>query len=157
MITKQDIQDIQKKWGEAIVKIGTLKEDRSACEEVTSGLITSLYAFEDGHILFKPTKAAAEQFRPDHKAALSYFIGGDSDFPEDGGFALQPWTKVRFENAHILLDTNRATAMGNYFFTGEDGSETKVEYTFGYKKNDAGELKIELHHSSLPFAPQPVV
>jgi len=27
----------------------------------------------------------------------------------------------------------------------------KVEYSFVYKKNDKGDLKIILHHSSLPF------
>ena len=44
-------------------------------------------------------------------------------------------------------------AMGNYFFTGPDGKEVKVEYTFGYVKDSAGNLKINLHHSSLPYAP----
>ena len=43
--------------------------------------------------------------------------------------------------------------MGNYFFTGPDGSDTKVEYTFGYVRGDDGKLKINLHHSSLPYAP----
>ena len=40
--------------------------------------------------------------------------------------------------------------MGNYYFTDLTGVETKVEYTFGYKLSN-GELKIDLHHSSLPF------
>ncbi|CAE7600326.1 unnamed protein product, partial [Symbiodinium microadriaticum] len=33
-----------------------------------------------------------------------------------------------------------------------DGSKTKVEYTFGYKKNADGKVRIFLHHSSVPFA-----
>ncbi|MGB0165204.1 MAG: phosphoribosyl-AMP cyclohydrolase, partial [Candidatus Thalassarchaeaceae archaeon] len=37
-----------------------------------------------------------------------------------------------------------------YFFTGPDGSETKVEYTFGYILGDDGRLRIQLHHSSMP-------
>jgi len=41
--------------------------------------------------------------------------------------------------------------MGNYFFTETNGNEVKVEYTFGYFLNNEGELKINLHHSSLPF------
>mgnify|MGYP003323348530 FL=1 len=45
-----------------------------------------------------------------------------------------------------------ALAMGNYFFTDLNGNKTKVEYTFAYIKNDAGELKIILHHSSLPYS-----
>ena len=45
-------------------------------------------------------------------------------------------------------------AMGNYYFTGPDGKETKVEYTFGYIIGKDGKLKINLHHSSLPFSPK---
>ena len=46
--------------------------------------------------------------------------------------------------------------MGNYYFTSAaDGSKTKVEYTFGYKKNSDGEVRIFLHHSSVPFSPDP--
>jgi len=44
-------------------------------------------------------------------------------------------------------------AMGNYFFTKNDGSVTKVEYTFGYVRDNNGKLRINLHHSSLPFSP----
>jgi len=86
---------------------------------------------------------------------LSYFIGGNAEYPEDKGFALQPWTKVRFENATLLLEENRALAMGNYFFTDLNGDETKVEYTFGYVKGEDGSLNIDVHHSSLPFNPAP--
>ncbi|MBW2183666.1 MAG: hypothetical protein JRF49_07355, partial [Deltaproteobacteria bacterium] len=45
-----------------------------------------------------------------------------------------------------------AVAMGNYFFTQVDGTEVKVEYTFGYIKGSDGKLKINLHHSSIPFS-----
>jgi len=64
---------------------------------------------------------------------------------------LQPWTQVRFENTALILEENRALAMGNYFFTDTNGLETKVEYTFGYTKTSDGALKIDVHHSSLPF------
>ena len=41
-------------------------------------------------------------------------------------------------------------AMGNYFFTDENGDITKVEYSFVYKR--IGDIvKIILHHSSLPY------
>ena len=40
--------------------------------------------------------------------------------------------------------------MGNYFFTNLEGQEIKVEYTFGYKLVN-NEIKIDLHHSSLPY------
>lgn len=69
-------------------------------------------------MLFKPTKASEITFRTSHEAALSYFIGGNSNFKEDKGFAITPWTKVEFKNAAILCENNgRALAMGNYWFT----------------------------------------
>jgi len=61
---------------------------------------------------------------------------------------------VRWDNNGTVIsdDGSMAVAMGNYWFTGTDGNETKVEYSFAYEKDDDGELKIVLHHSSLPFA-----
>lgn len=59
---------------------------------------------------------------------------------------------VRFENSKTILNADSATAMGEYYFTGTDGSETKVEYTFQYRRASDGSLKIVVHHSSVPFA-----
>ena len=42
--------------------------------------------------------------------------------------------------------------MGEYDFTDSAGSVVTVEYTFGYKKNEDGKVKIILHHSSIPFS-----
>ena len=152
MVTKEQVLSAQEEWGNGVVKIGSLKENRSECESFTSDFLDKLYAFELGTVLFKPTKCEHEQFRPSKAEATSYFIAGeDRACNEDGGFAIQPWTKVRFENAGIILEENRAIAMGNYFFTTTDGDEVKVEFTFGYKLNNEA-LKIDLHHSSIPFA-----
>ncbi|MEL7219879.1 MAG: hypothetical protein AAGJ93_01090 [Bacteroidota bacterium] len=156
MITKEQVLNAQNTWGAGVVKIGSLKETRTECEAFASGFLDKLYAFEAGPVLFKPTKCAIEQFRPSKLEALSYFIAGDDRAcKEDTGFAIQPWTKVRFENAGFILEENRALAMGNYFFTDLDGNEAKVEYTFGYKLVN-GELKIDVHHSSFPYNPAPV-
>ena len=74
---------------------------------------------------------------------------------EDGGFAInggQGWSSVVFDNHQIDLSGTVAIAMGNYYFTSAaDGSKTKVEYTFGYKRNPDGKVRICLHHSSVPF------
>ena len=111
-----------------------------------------MYNFEIGSVQFKPTKAADKQFRNDIQGALSYFIGADPDYNEDGGFAINPWTQVVFQNDSINIYESVALAMGNYFFTDLNGNKTKVEYTFAYIKDDTGELKIILHHSSLPYS-----
>ena len=116
-------------------------------------LINRLYGYNNGTVLFKPTKAKDNQFRLTFEGAKSYFIGENSDFSEDKGFALQPWINVRFENASVVLKENSAIAMGNYFFTETSGNVVKVEYTFGYFLNENNNLKINLHHSSLPFNP----
>ena len=153
MITKEQVLDAQNEWGDGVVKIGSLKENRSACEDFASDFLDKLYAFEVGLVSFKPTKCSIEQFRPTKPEALSYFIAGeDRACQEDKGFAIQPWTKVRFENSNLILEENRAIAMGNYFFTDLEGNEAKVEYTFGYKLMN-GALKIDLHHSSFPYNP----
>merc|ERR1711979_160839 len=74
---------------------------------------------------------------------------------EDAGFAINGghgWSDVVFDNHQIELKGSIAIAMGNYFFTSaKDGSETKVEYTFGYKRCDDGKVRIFLHHSSVPY------
>ena len=152
MIKQEQVEKIQNIWGEGVVKIGALKHDRKECEKFASEFLDNLYAFDKGKVLFKPTKCEKEQFRPTKSEALSYFISGDNRAcDEDKGFAIQPWTKVRFENTGFILEIGRAISMGNYFFTDLDGNEAKVEYTFGYKSIN-GNLKIDLHHSSFPYS-----
>ena len=89
---------------------------------------------------------------------MSYFVGCkavENGITEDAGFAInggKGWSDVVFENHKIDVSGNVAIALGNYYFTtAVDGSKTKVEYTFGYKKNTDGKVRIFLHHSSVPF------
>ena len=151
-ITTEEITQAQQTWGEGIVRIGKVFTDKGDYSKAAEEHIDALYAFQAGPVLFKPTKAAEKQFRPTREAALSYFVGGNDAFAEDHGFAINPWTNVRFENADLYLHGDYAVAMGNYFFTTVEGDEVKVEYTFGYFKDDNGNLRINLHHSSLPFS-----
>ncbi len=151
-ITEQEITEAQHKWGDGIVAIGQAFLDKDDFIKVAKNHLDTLYGFEFGIVLFKPTKASKIQFRPTREGALSYFIGENSSYPEDRGFALQPWSNVRFENYNISIHGDHAIAMGNYFFMHLDGTEVKVEYTFGYIKTPSGELKIYLHHSSLPYS-----
>lgn len=153
MITKEDVIAAQKAWGDGIVRIGRTLTEGGDYRAAAEKHIDDFYGYGMGEVLFKPTKAAEEQFRLSKQGALSYFVGGDNDFPEDKGFAINPWTAVRFENAATSIDGNTALAMGNYYFTTPDGDEVKVEYSFGYRKDDAGRLRIVLHHSSVPYRP----
>eukprot|EP00756_Hemistasia_phaeocysticola_P053937 Hpha_TRINITY_DN29884_c0_g1::TRINITY_DN29884_c0_g1_i1::g.2953::m.2953 len=150
-ITEEEVKAVQRTWGEGIVDIGREKTEGGDYKGRALRLIDELYGFKQGPVLFKPTKARERQFRGDRSAALSYFVGGNPEFHEDKGFALQPWTAVRFENAEFHFSGNTATSMGNYYFTDTRGLETKVEYTFGYLKHGS-DLRIFLHHSSLPYS-----
>ena len=152
MIKEDQIHEAQKKWGNGIVKIGTLKNKKMECVEFAKTFLNELYDFKNKEVLFKPTKAVKEQFRPNLEMALSYFIGGNDSFcAEDDGFAMKPWVDVKFKNSGFIIENHRAIAMGNYFFTDLEGEVVKVEYTFGYTLRN-GNLVIDLHHSSLPFS-----
>ena len=153
MINKKLIQKSQLEWGNGIIEIGKLKQNRLKCEEYTKSFLYRMYDFDNSkEILFKPTKAKIIQFRSSFEKALSYFIGGkNAACFEDKGFALEPWLKVKFENSGFIIEDSRAIAMGNYFFIKENGSSVKVEYTFSYVLRGS-KLLIDVHHSSLPFS-----
>ena len=151
MITTDQIEKVQSKWGENLVEIGRHKNNKEDYEMATNSMLNELYAFDNGEVLFKPTRAVEKQFRLNLEAAKSYFIGGNPNFSEDLGFALEPWVSVKFINEALILNENYAIAMGNYFFTSPNGEEIKAEFTFGYIKDKSGNLKINLHHSSIPY------
>ena len=148
-MTEQDIIKAQNSWSEGIIKMGQISNDRSSLEVYVSDFLDRIYNFE-GQVLFKPTKVKDIQFRNDKKSAISYFIAGnDRECDEDQGFALANWSKITFENTDIILAKEHALAMGNYTFENES-SKIKVEFSFGYIKVN-GVIKINLHHSSIPF------
>ena len=149
-ISEQDVIDAQIIWGEGIVAIATVHADGGDYTARATEHVNDLYAYGETDVMFKPTLASEDQFRETFDEALSYFIGQDGT--EDSGFAISGWTNVRWENNGIYTDDTSAMAMGNYYFTAPDGNETKVEFTFGYILVD-GDLKINLHHSSMPYSP----
>ena len=151
-ITEQEVLDAQLVWGKGIVHIGQVYTDKGDYVEAARKHIEELYGYNMGKVLFKPTMAAEKQFRVSQEGALSYFIGHNENYSEDHGFAIKPWSNVRFENLGTKINGNMAICMGNYYFTplGSD-EEIKVEYTLGYSKDDEGKLKIILHGSHFPY------
>ena len=150
MVSEADINIAQKAWGDGIVAIASAHHSDGDYVDIARNHVETLYAYDIGTVLFKPTLAAVEQFRPNFESALSYFVASNNACPEDKGFAIKGWTNVRFENSDIILRDDSAIAMGNYFFTTPEGDEVKVEYTFGYIVDSSGNLRINLHHSSMP-------
>merc|ERR1719191_1895628 len=152
-MTREMIEAAQKAWGDGIVKIAAAHTSGGNYVQTATQHINKLYAYGLSPVLFKPTLAAQEQFRSMFDKALSYFVASNNACPEDAGFAIKGWTAVRFENVDIITVGGVGMAMGNYFFTKPEGTETKVEYSFGYTLDESGNVRITLHHSSLPYSP----
>jgi len=152
IIEISEVKNVQKLWGDGLVKIGRLFLDKSDYKSCAQELLEKLYAYNSAQnkVLFKPTKAKEIPFRNTFEGALSYFIGANSNFSEDKGFAIEPWKNVDFNNHDIYIHNDLAIAMGEYTFTKYNDEQVKVEYTFGYIKEN-NHLKIIIHHSSLPF------
>ena len=160
-VTEAEVHAVQKAWADAIKGISKTYLDGGDYVAAAGKAAGELYGYGHSNVLFKPTKAKDVQFRPTAGQAMSYFVGSKAvadGISEDGGFAInggKGWSDVVFDNHQIDLNGNVAIAMGNYYFTSAaDGSKTKVEYTFGYKKNEDGKVRITLHHSSVPFEVQ---
>ncbi|MGR3503410.1 phosphoribosyl-AMP cyclohydrolase [Pseudaestuariivita sp.] len=150
-LTVSDVVAFKTAWGEGIVKIGAIHTEGGDYRAAATDHIENFYAYGERPVLFKPTLAADDQFRGDFDEALSYFVGGE--IAEDGGFAIAPYTNVRWESEGIVISGDTAMAMGNYYFMTTEEMEVKVEYTFGIERMDDGDLKFVLHHSSIPFTP----
>jgi hypothetical protein len=152
---KSEIIKAQKEWANRIINIGEVYLKKGDYLSTENKLIDDLYAynFQDGSVLFKPTRASKVPFRVTKNSALSYFVGNNTNYPEDFGFAINPWKKITFQNKKFYFYHDISIAMGIYNFTDLNNNITKVEYTFGYIKTPEDKLKIILHHSSLPYTP----
>jgi hypothetical protein len=153
-ITMSEVLAAQKAWGDALVAISTTFETKGldAAKALAGKVIDAAYGYQFGAVLFKPTlTSGAQTFRTTRAGALAYFVGGDPAFPSDNGFALNGWRKVEIKNAGIFISGNTATTMGNVLISDKDGKVTTVDKTWQFFKDDSGNLRIILHHSSLPF------
>lgn len=153
-ITEAEVLAAQKAWGEALVAIATTYDQKgmAAAKALAEKVIDNAYGYQFGPVLFKPTLTITPQtFRTTRAGALAYFVGGDPNFPNDKGFALNGWRRVEIRNAAIFISGNTATTMGNVLITDKDGKVTIVDKTWQFLKDDNGKLRIVLHHSSLPY------
>ena len=160
-VTEDEVLAAQSAWSDAIVRISAAQAAGEDFVKVAGTAAAELYGYGDGDVLFKPTKATNNPFRPSAEDAMSYFVvsaavGNIAFDGEDSGFAInggRGWEKVVFRNHEIKLFGEVAHAMGEYYFKdATNGDVSRVEYTFGYKRCTDGNVRICLHHSSVPFA-----
>ena len=141
----------QRKWADYILEISKAHKKNENLNDLVNELLDEVYAFQYSDVLFKPTLAKINQFRSKRKEFISYFIGKNQVCSEDTGFAIKEWKSINFENFKIIGNDDYILSMGNYYFKDSHNKLLKVEYTFGFIKVDKNELRINLHHSSLPF------
>jgi len=154
-ITVAEIQAAQVAWGEGLVAISTAFANGEDYVTIAAGVLNDLYGFDYDPVLFKPTLTSEVPFRTDWYGAASYFIGTSAPqvIAEDGpGFATNPWTAVSFENdwTHII-NGETAIGMGTVVITDDQGGLTTVHKSMAWFRDTDGHLRLQLHHSSVPF------
>ncbi|HAY05133.1 MAG TPA: phosphoribosyl-AMP cyclohydrolase [Hyphomonas sp.] len=157
LITEADVIAAQNAWGSALVSISRTYDEKGidAATQLAGEVLDSAYGYQMGPVLFKPTLTVAPQtFRTTREGALAYFVGGNANYPNDAGFALNGWDSYEIKNAGIFIDGDTAISMGNVMLTNKAGNVTTVDKTWGYLRDENGTLRIILHHSSLPYTAQ---
>lgn len=155
-ITEAEVQAAQEAWGKALVQISQDFDSKGlkAATRTANNVLDGAYGYTMGPVLFKPTLTYGDQtFRTDRAGALAYFVGGDKNFPNDKGFALNGWRGFEYKNAAVHINGDMALTMGKVMLTNKAGQVTTVDKTWGFKKDSKGVVRIVLHHSSLPFSP----
>jgi len=150
--TLSDVLAAQTAWCEALIKISAdnTSGGYSKAKATAENVIEQAYNYQFGPVAFKPTLTQSPQtFRPTFDGALSYFVGGNSEYPQDKGFAvMSEWKSYKIENKVIQLDGDSAISMGNIYLYDSTGAATIVDKTFGWNKSSDGTMRLNLHHSS---------
>ena len=98
---------VQAKWSTAIKTISKIHKEGGDYIAAAGEAAGELYAYGHSNVLFKPTKAAEQQFRPTGEEAMSYFVGGsvvDNGYEEDAGFAInggKGWSECVYDNHQV--------------------------------------------------------
>jgi hypothetical protein len=155
-ITTAEVEAAQKAWGTALVAISTeyARNGQAAATRLAGEVLDSAYGYNLGPVAFKPTlTSGSTTFRTTREGALAYFVGGNANFPTDTGFALKGWRSFAIDNAAVVINGTTAISTGNVMLTNNAGQVTTVDKTWGWVRGSDGNLRIVLHHSSLPYTP----
>jgi hypothetical protein len=175
-ITINDVINAQEAWAGAVIAIGNAYGaglNLTAATSVASSVIDSAYNYDNGEVFFRPTLTThPTTFRNTKQGALCYFVGGcGAPYAGDTGFALNRWSSVSFNNypggtatsdIGIIIDNNVAFTMGYVTFSNAQNPSSSfypngtvtVDKTFGYVKDNRGNMKINLHISALTNNPE---
>jgi hypothetical protein len=152
--TEKGVLDAVQTWCDGLLLISKTNMEGGDAAATAAEILDVAYDYDGGKVLFKPTLTHGNQtFRLTEDGALAYFVGGNSAFPNDSGFALKDWVSASFKPAGVITDDDIGVFMGNVSLTNAKGETTTVDKTFVFKFRDGMPAQIILHHSSLPFTP----
>jgi hypothetical protein len=153
-ISEAQVLQAQQAWCAGLLSISQAYASGgfTKAKATANQVLDQAYGYQYGPVAFKPTLTVNPQtFRPTKAGALAYFVGGDPNFPNDRGFAINPWKTCVVRNQVIQLHGMFATTMGNVDLTNDKGVVTTVDKTWTFIREPDGSVRIILHHSSLPF------
>ena len=153
-ITEEQVLNAQKGWCNGLLAISKAYATGgfAAANATANKILDQAYGYQYGAVAFKPTLTQQPQtFRSTKAGALAYFVGGNPTYPNDTGFAINPWQTCAIRNQVIQLHGELAISMGNVDLTDSSGKLTTVDKTWAFVREPDGEIRIVLHHSSLPF------
>ncbi|MCH8536786.1 MAG: phosphoribosyl-AMP cyclohydrolase, partial [Alkalimonas sp.] len=110
-ITEAEVKQAQQAWGQALIAISSAYSNggHEQAEKKARQVLDAAYGYSHGAVLFKPTLASGKQtFRTEYDGALAYFVGGNSAFADDSGFALKGWQGYEFKNAAVYINGDLA-------------------------------------------------
>ena len=158
LITPSDIDSTQAAWCAGLIRISELSRPPVGdWQQEANRFVDKMYDFNGPYkLLFRPTLAyAPHAFRTDRAGTLSYFIGGNPNFPNDGeGFARGPWRACTYSNdlpggvTGIQIYGNTAVAMGTVTLTDLNNQRTTVDKVFGFRKLPDNTVKLVVHMSA---------
>ena len=155
-ITSADVNRIQQSWCQSFLEIGAAfrRSGISQARALAEAFVDTTYGYARGPVAFKPTFASGSQtFRPTREGAIAYFVGANSRYPNDRGSALKTWASCRVSNHSIQLYGSYAAVMGQMTLVDQEGVAITLDQTWGFLLQEPGDIRIVLHHSSLPFQP----
>jgi len=141
------VNTARRAWCDGLVHIGAVDVEGGDVRAAASALVDALYDYAEGTVFFKPTLAFGKNtFLGTRRGAISYFVGGDPDFPEDTGFALKRWAKVLYDNNAaengIQIHGDIAITVGNVYLQNAVGDEIMVDKTFVFRRCRDGRLRL---------------
>ena len=155
-ISKEEADNAIALWARGLFEIGAEFQANgyAKAKVVAEKFIKDTYNYQqDQGTSFKPTVAdKSDSWRNTFGEALSYFVAVDPKYPKDKGFALISWKYMEKKaEAEFTSSVDTYIWCGKVTLKDNDGNTVLVDKTLGFKKDIHGNVRIFLHHSSLPF------